>query len=96
MVLLYTLDGGRNWEDIYANRITEKNWNVQIYDMEEEAAFEFFLRIIIKDGRIMLGKKDEQNYKVKIRDNTNNQKYKAQVRITDDNLVTCRTALLSL
>ena len=86
LALLYTTNGGRNWDDYFANRLTDKNWQITMYDLNE-GPIEFFLRIILKDGRIVLGKKDQQNYKVKIRDNSDSNKYKAQIRLTQDNFV---------
>ena len=83
VALIYSSDG-KSWEDYFANRLTEKNWNVTMYDLQVDQQIEFFIRVIVKDGRIMLVRKEGQNYKVKVRDNTSSEKYKAQIRITDD------------
>lgn len=87
VAILYSSNGGKNFEDNYANRITEKNWNVQIFDLDERLPLEFFVRVVFKDGRLMLAKKEGQNYKIQLRDNTGSGKYKAQVRIEEGNLI---------
>jgi hypothetical protein len=86
IALLYSFTGGRNWDDYYANKITAKNWQVNMYDLPTGATMEFFLRLVFKDGRIMTGKKTNANYKINIRDNSDSGKYKAQIRITNENL----------
>lgn len=87
VALVYTFDG-RSFDEIYANKLTEKNWNVQIFDLKEGQPMEFFVRCIMKDSRMMLGRKEGQNYKITLKDNTDGNKYKAQVRIDETNLVT--------
>jgi hypothetical protein len=87
VVLLYTLNQGKSFEDYLANKLTVKNWQITIYDLPMEVPFEFFLRILLKDGRIMLGKKENQNWKIGLKDNTNSGMYKAQVRIAEENLI---------
>ena len=85
--LVYTLTNGKNWETYLANKITPLNWGIGIYDLKPGQQLEFFLRVVIDDGRMFLIKKNRQNYKVIVRDNTNQGRYKAQVRVTEDLLM---------
>ena len=85
--IVYSLDKGKNWETYLANKATALNWGLSIYDLKPGAGMEFFIRITVDDGRIMLAKKNNKNYKVVLRDNTDQGRYKAQVRITEDLLI---------
>ncbi len=87
LTIVYSTDKGKNWETYLANKITPINWGINIYDLEVGKQIEFFIRIVFDDGRLVLAKKNNQNYKVIIRDNSDQNKYKAQIRITEDILV---------
>lgn len=78
---MYSLDGGKTWDDYYGNKLgTAKNWQVTQYDMKEGAEMTFFIRFIQKDGSIFIANKDGKNYQVTLKKNQPDH-YKAQVRI---------------
>ncbi len=85
--LVYSFNQGRNWDTYLANKATPINWGTSMYDLPIGQQMEFFLRIIVDDGRIMIAKKNDENYKIILRDNTNQGRYKAQIRITSDLLI---------
>lgn len=85
IALVYTSDG-KKFEELFANKITEKNWNLQIFDMKDGQPMEFFIRCVMKDGRLMIGRKENKNYQITLRPNTEEGKYKAQVRLEESNL----------
>jgi hypothetical protein len=84
--LNYALNGRNDYQDYLTNKINEKKYSVTIYDLPSGADMDFYLRFIKKEGDILLGKKDNKNYRVQIRDNAEG-KYKAQIRITEENLI---------
>jgi hypothetical protein len=86
VALVYTFDG-KSYDDYFANKLTDKNWNVSLYDLAEGQKMEFFVRCVFKDGRLLLGRKEGKNYQIQLRANTEQGNYKAQVRLDDSNLV---------
>jgi hypothetical protein len=86
VALVYTFDG-KKFEDLYTNRIVDKNWNLVMYDIADGQKMEFFIRCVMKDGRLMIGRKEGKNYQIQLRPNTETGSYKAQVRLTDENMI---------
>jgi hypothetical protein len=82
----YSLDDTNDFIPYTANKVNDKKYLITLYDIPSGSAMEFYLRFIKKDGELVLGKKEENNYKVQIRENAEG-KYKAQIRITEQNLV---------
>jgi hypothetical protein len=82
----YALSGRSDYQDYLANKVNEKKYVVTIYDLPLNAEMDFYIKFIKKDGEIILGKKENKNYRVQIKDNAEG-KYKAQIRITEQNLM---------
>ncbi|MBD3350583.1 MAG: hypothetical protein GF364_03755 [Candidatus Lokiarchaeota archaeon] len=80
--LLYSLDGGKAWDDYYANKLSGDKYNITMYDMPENAQIEFYIEILLKDGRVMKAQKKTDNYKTRLLDQGEGV-YKAQVRIRE-------------
>ena len=67
IVFMYSLDGGKSWDDYYGNKLgTAKKWQVTMYDMKEGVDLTFFVRFIQKDGRIFLANKEGKNYNIQL------------------------------
>jgi RNA polymerase subunit RPABC4/transcription elongation factor Spt4 len=81
VTLLYRIGGGQ-FDDYFANKLEkETHWQVDIYDLPENAELEFFLKFFDKDGRMYIANKEGQNYKVTLtagQDGT----YRARVKVT--------------
>lgn len=82
-IFMYSLDGGKNWDDYYGNKLgTPKKWQVTMYDVKEDTDMTFFIRFIQKDGKIFIANKEGKNYQITVTRNQSDKSYKAQVRIT--------------
>jgi len=80
-VFMYSLDGGKTWDDYYGNKLgTSKNWQITMYDIKEGSNLTFFIRFIQKDGQIFIANKEGKNYNIELKKNQPDH-YKAQVRI---------------
>ena len=83
--LNYALNGRNDYQDYLTNKINEKKYSVTIM-ICPRCRYGLLSTLHQKEGDILLGKKDNKNYRVQIRDNAEG-KYKAQIRITEENLI---------
>jgi hypothetical protein len=80
--MMFSVDNGKSWDDYIANKLAVKKYQATMYDLPSNEFMDFYVDILLTDGRVMKAVKDNQNYRVQLIDKGEGS-YKAQVRIKD-------------